>query len=214
MSLKPHLQLLVISCLFFLAFPAQAQVQAVGLMPGMAILEVDGKRITIKKGQSRSGVKLISANSKEAVIIINGKEEVLELGASVVGSYAQASKTIVRLPRGEGGHYFTMARINGRSIKMMVDTGATHIAFSSDTAKKLGINYKEGVKGRSSTAGGIVNSYRLKLDHIQIGGIKRYGVLAGIIEGSFPSIPLLGMSFLNQVKINEEQGMLILTDLN
>lgn len=214
MSLKPHLQLLIICCLFFIAFPAQAQVQAVGLMPGMAILEIDGKRVTIKKGQSRAGVKLISANSKEAIIIVNGKEEILELGASVVGEYAQASKTIVRLPKGEGGHYFTTARINGHSVKMLVDTGATYIALSSSTAKKLGINYKEGIKGRSSTAGGIVNSYKLKLDHIQIGGIKRYNVLAGIIEGAFPSIPLLGMSFLNQVKIHEEQGMLVLTDLN
>ncbi len=214
MSLKQHLQLLITCCLFLLVLPVQAQVQAVGLMPGMAILEVDGKRITIRKGQSRAGVKLISANSKEAVIVINGKEEVLELGASVVGEYAKAKKTVVRLPRGDGGHYFTTARINGHSMKMLVDTGATHIALSSDTAKRLGINYKEGIKGRSSTAGGIVNSYTVRLDYIQIGGIKRYNVLAGIIEGSFPSTPLLGMSFLNQVKIHEEQGMLILTDLN
>lgn len=214
MSFKAYLQRLIISCLFLLALPAQAQVQAVGLMPGMAILEVDGKRVTIKKGQSRAGVKLVSSNSKEAIIIINGKEEVLELGASVVGEYAKAKKTVVRISRGDGGHYFTTARINGRSINMLVDTGATHIALSSDAAKKLGINYKEGVKGRSSTAGGIVNSYTVKLDYIQIGGIKRYNVLAGIIEGAFPSTPLLGMSFLNQVKIHEDQGMLILTDLN
>jgi aspartyl protease family protein len=183
-------------------------------MPGMAILEVNGERVIIKKGQSRSGIKLISSNSREAVIVINGKEEVLQLGASVVGEYAQAQKTVVRLPRGEGGHYFATAKINGRSIKMMVDTGATNIALSSDAAKKLGINYKQGVKGRSSTAGGIVDNYRLRLDHIQIGGIKRYNVAVGVIEGSFPSIPLLGMSFLNQVKIHEDQGMLILTDLN
>ena len=214
MSFKAYLQLLSIWCLFLLTLPAHAQVQAVGLMPGMAILEVDGKRVTIKKGQSRAGVKLISSNSKEAVIVINGKEEVLELGASVVGEYAKATTTVVRLPRDGSGHYFATAKINGRSIKMMVDTGATHIALSSDMAKKLGINYKQGIKGRSSTAGGIVNSYKLKLDHIQIGGIKRYNVLAGVIEGSFPDIPLLGMSFLNQVKIHEEQGMLILTDLN
>ena len=214
MSFKPHLQLLMMIGLFFFSLCAQAEVQAVGLMPGMAILEVNGKRVTIKKGQSREGIKLISANSKEAVIIVNGKQETLGLGASVVGEYAEAQKTVVRLPRGEGGHYFATARINGRSIKMMVDTGATHIALSGDMAKKLGINYKQGTKGRSSTAGGIVNSYRLKLDHIQIGGIKRYNVVAGVIEGSFPSTPLLGMSFLNQVKIHEEGGMLILTDLN
>ncbi len=187
-------------------------VQAVGLMSGMAILEVDGQRITMRAGQKKLGIHLIKVDSREALIELNGRRLTLELGLSVTGDYSEPQKTVVRLPRGDGGHYFANARFNGKSIKVLVDTGATSVAMSSETAKRLGINYANGKKGRSSTANGIVRNYIFKLNTLTIGGIKRYGVTASVIEGRFPSMPLLGMSFLNSVKMKEEMGMLVLTD--
>jgi len=207
-----RLKVVIGLCVFLMFAPTQADVLAVGLMQGMAILEVDGKRVVIKAGQTRSGVKLIESNSRQAIIEMNGQQETLMLGVSLTGSYSEPTKSVVRLPRGENGHYFASARINGHSIRVLVDTGASFIGLSSQTAKKLGINYASGKRGRSSTANGIVKNYTLRLDHVQIGGIKLYGVMASVIEGDFPDIPLLGMSFLNKVKMNEEQGMLILTD--
>ena len=207
-----RLKVVIGLCVFLMFAPTQADVLAVGLMQGMAILEVDGKRVVIKAGQTRSGVKLIESNSRQAIVEMNGQQETLMLGVSLTGSYSEPTKSVVRLPRGENGHYFASARINGHPIRVLVDTGASFIGLSSQTAKKLGINYASGRKGRSSTANGIVKNYTLRLDHVQIGGIKLYGVMASIIEGNFPDIPLLGMSFLNKVKMHEEQGMLILTD--
>ncbi len=207
-----HLKVVIGLCVFLGLAQAQAGVLAVGLMQGMAILEVDGKRTVLKVGQTRSGVTLIESNSREAVIEMNGKQETLFLGVSLTGSYTQAKAAVVRLPRGENGHYFASARINGHPIRVLVDTGASFIGLSSQTAKKLGINYASGKRSRSSTANGIVKSYVLRLDQVQIGGIKLYGVMASVIEGNFPDIPLLGMSFLNKVKMHEDQGMLVLTD--
>ncbi len=207
-----HLSLVIYLCVFLLPLKVVAQIQAVGLMPGMAILEVDGKQVTIKVGQTRHGVKLIKADSQEAVIEVDGKKEVLQLGLSLTEHYAESKKSVVRLRRETSGHYFTSVRINGGSMRMLVDTGATHIALSSRDAKRLGINYASGQKGRSSTAGGMVTSYTLRLNEVQVGAIKRYNVITSVIEGSFPETPLLGMSFLNQVKMHEDQGMLVLTD--
>jgi aspartyl protease family protein len=207
-----HLRVVVWLFVFLFSAQLQANIVAVGLMQGMAILEVEGKRVTLKVGQTRSGVTLIESDSRQALIKYQGKQEVLLLGASIVSSYTQAKRGVVRLGRGENGHYFTSARINGHKVKMLVDTGASHIALSGQMAKRMGINYASGQKGKSSTAGGIVTSYTLKLDQVQVGSIKRYSVLASVIEGAYPSTPLLGMSFLNQIKMHEDQRMLILTD--
>ncbi len=207
-----HLKVVIGLCVFLWMMQSQADVLAVGLMQGMAILEVDGKRTVIKVGQTRSGVTLIESDSRQAIIEMNGKQETLLLGVSLTGSYTQPKNSVVRLPRGENGHYFASARINGHPIRVLVDTGASFIGMSSQTAKRLGINYASGRRGRSSTANGIVKNYILRLDQVQIGDIKLYGVMASVIEGKFPDIPLLGMSFLNKVKMHEDQGMLVLTD--
>lgn len=189
-----------------------AGVQAVGLMQGMAILEVDGERVVIRKGETKQGVKLVDSNSNQAQIEYNGKVLLLQLGSSIASSYTPPKTESVRLYRAENGHYFTQVKINGRTVNTLVDTGATTVAISSDVAKYLGINYAKGQKGKSSTANGIVTSYFLRANHIQIGSIKKYNVPLSVIEGSFPDIPLLGMSFLNQFGLNEDNGVLTLTD--
>jgi aspartyl protease family protein len=189
-----------------------ADMQAVGLMQGMAILEVDGQRVVIRNGQTKQGVTLVTANSKEAIVKYNGKQMTLQLGLSVTSSYAEPVTETVRLYRADNGHYFTRAKINGQTVDTLVDTGATTVAISSDLAKKLGINYASGRKGTSSTAGGIVTSYSLRSDHIQVGGIKKYSVPMTVVEGSFPEITLLGMSFLNRLGMSEDNGVLTLTD--
>lgn len=187
-------------------------VLAVGLMKNMAILESQGERFTLRAGQEKNGIQLISSTSREAVVLYQGKEQILPLGASLASSYAAPSLKSVRIPRANNGQYFVPVKVNGRSVKMLVDTGATSVAMSSRTAKKLGINYAKGRKSRSATAGGIVPSYSFTLDSVQVGGIKRYGIRASVIEGNHPLYPLLGMSFLNQLKITDEEGMMVLSE--
>jgi aspartyl protease family protein len=191
---------------------ALGNIQAVGLMQNMAILEVDGQRIVIRKGETKQGVKLIKSDSNQAQVEYKGKKLDLTLGLSVASSYTAPVSEQVRLYRANNGHYFTQVKINGKTVDTLVDTGATTVALSSDLARRLGINYAKGRKGQSSTAGGMVTSYHLRADHIQIGGIKKYGVPLSVIEGSFPEIPLLGMSFLNQLSLNEDNGVLTLTE--
>ncbi|RKZ34041.1 MAG: TIGR02281 family clan AA aspartic protease, partial [Gammaproteobacteria bacterium] len=56
--------------------PAQAveKVSVQALFKDMAVLVVDGKRRTLRSGQtSPEGIKLISADSKQAVLEIDGK---------------------------------------------------------------------------------------------------------------------------------------------
>lgn len=133
------LQIFIGVSLLLATFFCQANIQAVGLMPGMAILEKDGQRLVIKAGQEKEGITLIRANSEQCVIEINGQRETLMLGASLASGYAVAQKQEVRLQQDFSGHYFTQVSVNGRSIRMLVDTGATNVALSGNTARRLGI---------------------------------------------------------------------------
>lgn len=199
-------------CAWFFSSFVWADLQAVGLMNGMAIIEYKGQRLVLRDGQEKSGVKLVKADSAAAIVLVNGREEILQLGISVASGYKAPNKEVVRLSRAENGHYFSEIKINGRSVPSLVDTGATNLAISGSLAKKIGLNYANGQRSRSSTAAGIVRSYVVKADKVQLGGIVKYNVTVNVLEGDFPEIPLLGMSFLNQVNMREENGMLVLTD--
>jgi aspartyl protease family protein len=206
------LQIFIGASLLLLTFLSQANIQAVGLMPGMAILEKDGQRLVIKAGQEKQGITLIRADSEQCVIEINGNRQTLMLGASLASGYAVAQKEAVRLQQDFSGHYFTQVSVNGRSIRMLVDTGATNVALSGNTARRLGIAYANGQRMRSATAGGIVNSFLVRVNEMKLAGITRYNVPVSVIEGAHPDIPLLGMSFLGQLKIQQDNGELVISE--
>ena len=207
-----YLKALCLICAWFFISLSWGDIQAVGLMNGMAIIEYNGERLVLRNGQEKSGVKLIESNNSEAVVLFNGRREVLQLGLSVTSGYKAPTQEVVRLSRAENGHYFTDIKINGKTVPSLVDTGATNLAISGSLARKIGLNYAGGQKSRSSTAAGIVPTYVIKADKVQLGGITKYNVTVNVLEGDFPEVPLLGMSFLNQVKMREENGMLVLTD--
>jgi aspartyl protease family protein len=92
----------------------------------------------------------------------------------------------------------------------LVDTGATAVALHADQAKRLGIPYKlNGKQIRVSTANGITSGYELMLDEVQVGDIRLTEVRGFVVEGAGPGMVLLGMSFLNRVKL-ENQGRVLL----
>lgn len=110
------------------------------------------------------------------------------------------------------GHYVVDARINGRVVPAMVDTGATTVAITSDTARKLGI-----VPARSAftqpvaTANGVVDAAPVTLRDVRIGSIVVREVEALVIPGEGLGTNLLGMSFLGRLqKFESSRGRLIL----
>jgi aspartyl protease family protein len=105
------------------------------------------------------------------------------------------------------GHYLVDARINGRVVSAMVDTGATVVALSADTARRLGI-----VPARSAftrpvaTANGVVDAAPATLREVRIGGIVVRNVEALVIPGDGLAVNLLGMSFLGRLQKFESSG--------
>lgn len=188
------------------------QVKAVGLMTDRAILEIDGQSKMLRVGESGpGGVKLISADSKQAVVLIDGKKRTLNLGSSLASGYRAPQAQKVTLLRDQTGHYFASISINGQSpMQMLVDTGATTLALSGRDASRLGISYINNKTHRTGTASGVSLAYEVVLDRVRIGDIELHNVQASVLEGDFPTIPLLGMSFLRQLRMHEEAGALVL----
>ncbi len=185
-------------------------VQVVGLFSGAAVVLIDGKRHLIKKGQTKNGVKLIKADNQQAVVVFDGQRKTLGLtreGTSG-GGYAPApEKPAVKLIR-NNGHYWATGQINGRSVRMIVDTGASLISMGAREAKRLGIDYKKGKTGYSQTANGVIKNYQITLREVKIGGIVQRNVAASVSKADHPI--LLGMSFLNDVNMREEGNLLYL----
>lgn len=109
----------------------------------------------------------------------------------------------VALKRDPSGHYRAEAFINGKKVKVMVDTGATSVAISSELADQLGLKSNRAI--RTTTANGETISYVVRLDEVRLGGIIARNVSATITPG-LDGDALLGMSFLGRMDIRMNQG--------
>lgn len=193
---------------------ANTQINVVGLFNNKALIIINGASPqTLSAGQTKNGVKLISATSESATFLVEGKQQTLKMGqaASVVASNAPTNNEPVNLYATSQGHFFGNLTINGASLKYVVDTGATSVAMNSGDAKFAKIDYEKGEKGTASTANGLVNVYKVKLNTLKIGTIILNNVEASVIEGGFPTDVLLGMSALNRMEMRRDNSVMTLT---
>ncbi|SFA81475.1 retropepsin-like aspartic protease family protein [Azotobacter beijerinckii] len=193
---------------------AAPQVRVVGLFPGAAVVNLDGRRQLLKVGQEGpGGVRLIAADSRGALLQVDGVERRYELAREYGegDGFAPPGKARLGVARGEGGHYWVAGAIGGQSVQFLVDTGATTVALSESQARRLGIDYRGGGRPvRVSTANGTTQGWQVKLERVKVGALEVLGVEAVVLQGDSPSTALLGMSFLNRVRWREEQGLLML----
>ena len=181
------------------------------LMTDTAVLKIDGERKTLKAGQTYKGVTLISAYSRTATLEVEGKQVVMGISRRIGVAYQAPKEQVVNIARDERLQYNTTALVNGRSLPVLVDTGANLVALSSVHARTLGIDYQTGLKSQVETAGGMVTAWLITLRTVSVGGIKVDNVQATVLEGSFPSTVLLGMSYLKHVDMKENNGVLSLS---
>jgi aspartyl protease family protein len=109
------------------------------------------------------------------------------------------------------GHYFTDARVDGRNVAFMVDTGATQIALRESDAATLGYRPRASdYTVRVSTANGEGRAARIELTRVEVGDITVRDVTALVVPDKALNINLLGMSFLSRVRWTQDHGQLVL----
>lgn len=211
---KRHSSLALLTVLLFSASVHATNVSVVGLFSGKAIVTINGGAQKLLKAGDKTpeGVKLISADSNQAVLEIDGKQQTLSLGQGVAtgGVGDSDGKASVTLTADAQGHFITTGSINGNPTRFLVDTGASAISMSSAEAKRLGISYLNGQRGFSSTANGVTQVYIVSLNSVKVGDISLNGI-QGIVHESAMPVVLLGMSFLNRVNMKREGNHMVLT---
>ncbi|GAB3463930.1 retropepsin-like aspartic protease family protein [Azotobacter salinestris] len=193
---------------------AAAEVRVVGLFPGAAVINLEGRRQILRIGQEGpGGVRLLEADSRGALLQVDGVARRYELTRDYGAGegFAPPGRASLGIARGEGGHYWVAGSIGGQPVQFLVDTGATTVALSESQARRLGIDYRRGGRPvRVSTANGIAQGWQVKLERVKVGALEVLGVESVVLQGDSPGTALLGMSFLNRVRWREEQGMLML----
>ena len=194
------------------AVMAMNQIEVVGLFNGRAVIRHAGEDTLIRVGEtSKTGVKLVSADAHSAVVELEGKRHNLSLSKRVSSQFQAAAAPEVSISPDHQGQYRVRGSIKGQYVNLLVDTGASVVAMSTAQAKSLGIDYLSGRPGRVHTAQGTTESYFVILDELQVGAITGYNVETAIISGGYPLDVLFGMSFLRQVGMREDMGILTLT---
>ncbi|MCH9670175.1 MAG: retroviral-like aspartic protease family protein [Gammaproteobacteria bacterium] len=196
---------------------ADLAIQVMALFENKAVVLIDGKRRLLNRGApSPEGVVLIEADSRSALLEIGGQQRRFELGRRIATNFdPPAGGAMVRIWPTPSGMFTVNGSINGFPVSFLVDTGATYVAMNRGAARRLGIDYLvEGVRGRASTANGVVDSYAVKLDKIRVGSIQLRDVDASVIDGDHPTVVLLGNSFLNRLNIERTGKALIIRERN
>ncbi|MET0090935.1 MAG: TIGR02281 family clan AA aspartic protease [Candidatus Thiodiazotropha sp.] len=182
------------------------------LFPDKAMVSIDGQRRLLKLDQpSPEGVLLISANSREAVLEVDGERQTYPLGGHITTRFTRPDKITAKIWRDQSGAYTTVGSINGRTVNFLVDTGATAVAMHANQARRLGISYRiDGNPIYVNTASGTARAYDVTLDRVQVGDITISQVRGFVIDTDGPPRVLLGMSFLNRVTMEDQGDLLML----
>lgn len=189
-----------------------------GVLAGKALLSVNGSEPRIVDvGGSLFGVKVLSVGADSAVIDTGGRRLTVRLGEGAMGPGQRRNADADTDGNGRAvlqsdgrGHFVAQGAINGLSVTMMVDTGASLTVLPANEARRLGIDYRtRGTVGAANTANGRVITWNLLLDSVRIQGITLYNVQASVTEAPLQTI-LLGNSFLNRVQMQREGETMVL----
>ena len=125
-------------------------------------------------------------------------------------SASNNSRTVV-LNKGNGGHFWTEARVDGRRIEFVVDTGASAIALRESDAARLGIHpTQRDYTVKVNTANGVSRAAPVDLRMVEIGNVVVRDVRALVHPDNGLGVNLLGMTFLAKVKWTHDRGKLII----
>lgn len=129
------------------------------------------------------------------------------LMAEMVPGRAATRGRIVEIARGRGGSFDISTRVNGGTVPMILDTGASAVVLTQDAARAAGLplevlSYSVTV----DTANGKTRAAAVTLDSVSVGGLTERSVPALIAQPGQLRTSLLGMSFLNRLESWEVRG--------
>ncbi len=81
--------------------------------------------------------------------------------------------------------------------------------MSQEDADRIGLDYKNGPRGMTRTANGVIPVYGTNLTSVRVGDVVVYNVDATIVPGQMSHV-LLGNSFLTRFQMRRDNDKLTL----
>ncbi len=149
-------------------------------------------------------VLLLLAGTAGAVVAYGDPERIARAGDTVshmLHHRSTASAPAVQISRGQRGEFALRAKINGVTTPMVIDTGASSVVLTWETAKAIGLplemlEYDVDVE----TASGHTKAARLTLDRLAVGQLVEKSIPALVVPRGQMKTNLLGMSFLDRLE--------------
>ncbi|MBF0470825.1 MAG: TIGR02281 family clan AA aspartic protease [Gammaproteobacteria bacterium] len=184
---------------------AAEEIRVVALFGSKVLLTIDGNRRMLTRGESSpEGVKLIKSDSDGAWLEQRDHSFYLALDSSIGSQYQSAPPKQVTILPDLDGMYRIEGEINDQAVEFLVDTGAQAVVLNRPLAERLGIRYRQqGDPVRAETASGITTGYQIVIHKITVGTILLHNTTAIVIDGEQPSRPLLGLSFLSRLELQQ-----------
>jgi aspartyl protease family protein len=112
----------------------------------------------------------------------------------------------LRINKSLDGHFWVEALVNGRSLRFLIDSGASITAVSENAAIGAGLNIDQsGFPMVLMTANGPVEARRSNIAMLEIGPL-RASDLTIVVSPAFGGVNVLGMNFLSQLKSWRVEG--------
>jgi aspartyl protease family protein len=118
------------------------------------------------------------------------------LKAEAVGTPVQQGQE-TRIPMAIDGHFWVEAKVNGRDVKFLVDSGATTTTIDRDTAKAAGVQISSRRDQYVRTGNGVIRVASGRADELVVGGITRNDVALEIADND--DLNVLGMNYLSSL---------------
>ncbi|MEM8799030.1 MAG: TIGR02281 family clan AA aspartic protease [Pseudomonadota bacterium] len=128
------------------------------------------------------------------------------VGAAVPGNAIAEGNRLI-LARDIDGHFWVTAKVNGRPVRFLVDTGASVVSLSAEEAQRIGFSTRDlEFTVRVNTAGGPARAAPIRLDQIEIGPARYSRISALVVETLSEGSNLLGLSALDRLQSYRVDG--------
>jgi aspartyl protease family protein len=102
-----------------------------------------------------------------------------------------------RIPMAIDGHFWVDARLNGKKVKFLVDSGATMTTVDRDTALAAGVEVSPRRDQFVRTGNGIIRVSSGRAAELKVGAIERHDV--GLQIADKDDLNVLGMNYLSSL---------------
>jgi aspartyl protease family protein len=102
-----------------------------------------------------------------------------------------------RIPMAIDGHFWVHAKLNGRDVKFLVDSGATMTTIGRGTAAQAGVKVSPRADEFVRTGNGIIRVSSGRANELSVGNIIRHDV--GVQVADNDDLNVLGMNYLSSL---------------